>query len=262
MRVFSSPIKNIGYFGYRMISPLFDPVKFYYGLTGYVWFVRDWIRYKQHAPKEKIAGINLFPILDEKVSLTPFDAHYFYQEIWAMKQILKRRPDKHVDLASKYNFAGYLSLFLPVEFVDLRPTTARLPQLKVIRANILHLPYKRNSLTSLSSLHVIEHIGLGRYGDAVDPNGTKKAIKEMIRVVKPGGYIYLSLPIGEYRMCFNAHRIHTPEMIIKKFKGCKLVEFSAIDDEGSLHEIVDWRKYGNLHYGCGLFVFRKSRLTR
>jgi SAM-dependent methyltransferase len=259
VKAFSSPIKNVGYFGYRMISPLFDPVKFYYGLTGYVWFIRDWVRFKRLAPKEKIAGINLFPILDEKVSLTPFDAHYFYQEIWAMKHILREKPYKHVDLASTYNFAGYLSLFLPVDFVDLRPTTAHLPHLRVIRANILRLPYKSSSLPSLSSLHVIEHIGLGRYGDNVDPNGTKKAIKEMVRVVKPGGYIYLSLPIGKYRLCFNAHRIHPPEMIIKEFKACRLLEFSAVDDEGNLYERANWRKFSNLHYGCGLFIFRKTR---
>ena len=262
VRVFSSPIKNIGYFGYRMIVPLFDPVKFFFGLTGYVWFIRDWAKYKKLAPKEKIAGINLFPILDEKVSLTPFDAHYYYQEIWAMKRILARKPKKHVDLASKYNFSGYLSLFIPVDFVDLRPVKAHLSGLKIIRANILHLPYKRNSVPSLSSLHVIEHIGLGRYGDAIDPEGTKKAIKEMIRVMKPGGYIYLSLPVGKYRLCFNAHRIHTPEMIIREFIGCKLVEFSVVDDEGNLHENVDWRSYGKPHYGCGLFIFRKNRSKR
>jgi hypothetical protein len=242
-----------------MIMPLFDPIKFFYGLTGYVWFVRDWIQYKKHSPEEKIAGINLFPILDEKVSLTPFDAHYYYQEIWAMKQIIQRRPKKHVDLASKYNFSGYLSLFLPVDFVDLRPINARLPGLKIIRADILHLPYRSNSVQSLSSLHVIEHIGLGRYGDAVDPSGTKKAIKEMIRVVGPGGYIYLSLPVGKYRMCFNAHRIHTPEMIIKEFTKCKLIEFSVVDDNGNLHEKADWKKYSTLHYGCGLFIFQKKR---
>ncbi len=240
-----------------MIAPLFDPIKFFYGLTGYAWFIRDWMRYKRFAPKEKIAGINLFPILDEKVSLTPFDAHYYYQEIWAMKRILARKPKKHIDLASKYNFSGYLSQFLPVDFVDLRPINAHLPGLTIIKADILRLPYKSNSLSSLSSLHVIEHIGLGRYGDAVDPEGTKKAIKEMIRVVKPGGYIYLSLPIGEYRMCFNAHRIHTPEMIIEGFTKCKLVEFSVVDDEGNLYEKADWRNYGKIHYGCGLFIFRK-----
>lgn len=237
--------------------PLFDPIKFYFGLTGYVWFIRDWIRYKKYAPQEKIAGINLFPVLDEKVSLTPFDAHYYYQEIWALKKILARKPEKHVDLASKYNFSGYLSLFLPVDFVDLRPINAKLPGLKIKRANILRLPYKSNSVPSLSSLHVIEHIGLGRYGDVIDPDGTKKAIKEIIRVVKRGGFIYLSLPIGKYRLCFNAHRIHTPEMILKEFKKCELVEFSVVDDEGNLHENADWRNYSELNYGCGLFLFRK-----
>lgn len=242
-----------------MISPIIDPIKLFFGLTGYVWFIRDWVKYKRLAPRERIAGINLFPVLDEKISLTPFDAHYYYQEIWALRQILRRKPKKHVDLASKYNFSGYLSLFLPVDFVDLRPINAHLPGLKIIRANILRLPYKSNSVPSLSSLHVIEHIGLGRYGDAIDPDGSKKAIKEMIRVTKRGGFIYLSLPVGKYRLCFNAHRIHTSEMILKEFKKCKLVEFSVVDDEGKLHEDVDWRNYSTLHYGCGLFLFQKEK---
>ncbi len=50
-------------------------------------------------------------------------------------------------------------------------------------ANILDLPFKGNSVESLSCMHVVEHIGLGRYGDPMDPEGDIEAIKELKRVV-------------------------------------------------------------------------------
>ena len=51
------------------------------------------------------------------------------------------------------------------------------------------LPYKNNSVKALSSLSVIEHIGLGRYGDEVDYNGMQKAIDEIKRVLAFNGMI-------------------------------------------------------------------------
>jgi hypothetical protein len=44
--------------------------------------------------------------------------------------------------------------------------------------SILALPFESGSIKSLSSLCVVEHIGLGRYGDEIDPFGSESAIKE------------------------------------------------------------------------------------
>jgi hypothetical protein len=57
-------------------------------------------------------------------------------------------------------------------------------------------------------MHVIEHIGLGRYGEALDPDGDLKAIRELVRVLAAGGNLLVVVPVGRPRIQFNAHRIY------------------------------------------------------
>lgn len=257
MKLYKEPHKNIFYFLYRIIRPIINPINIFLGLTGYIWFIRDIIHYKKKNPEAKLVTTNLFPILDEKVSFTPFDAHYFFQQIWAFKNIMKAKPKEHVDVASTYELSGYLSTIVPTTFIDLRPINSQLENLTIKRGDILNLPYKNNEITSLSCLHVVEHIGLGRYGDPIDPNGTKKACKELARVLAKGGKLYFSTPIGKDRICFNAHHIHTPEQIMSYFKGLTLQQFSVIDDDGNFIQDTDYKKYSQANYADGLFIFTK-----
>ena len=54
---------------------------------------------------------------------------------------------------------------------------------------------------------MVEHIGLRRYGDPLDPDGTVKAMAELKRIVIPGGDLYISVPVDEMnRIYFKAHR--------------------------------------------------------
>lgn len=99
---------------------------------------------------------------------------------------------------------------------------------------------------------------MGRYGDPIDPLGTKKACLELSRTLARGGKLYLSAPIGKSRVCFNAHRVHTPQTILKYCKGLKLLSFSVVDDEGKFHENVDYSKYTHANYACGMFLFTKK----
>ncbi len=257
MKVFDSKIKNAAYFFYRIVSPVFDPVYFVTGLYGYIWFLRDMVTFTLKAPKVKLLSINLFPLLHDKTSVTPFDAHYFHQQLWAFDHIVRRKPAMHVDIGSTYEMSGYISKITKAKFVDLRPINTNLKNLIVEKGDITKLPYENNTITSLSCLHVVEHIGLGRYGDTIDPDGTKKACKELARVLARNGILYFSAPIGKSRICFNAHRIHTPDDILKYFNGLKLVSFSVVDDSGKFYENVDYKNYRNLNYGCGMFLFKK-----
>jgi hypothetical protein len=126
------------------------------------------------------------------------------------------------------------------------------------KGSILSIPFKDNSVNSLSCLHVAEHIGLGRYGDPLDPLGTKKACKELSRVLAINGKLYFSLPIGNPRVCFNAHRIHSVKQIIAYFKDLELVEFSGIDDECKFKTDIDLSELEGANYACGLFLFTKK----
>jgi SAM-dependent methyltransferase len=107
-------------------------------------------------------------------------------------------------------------------------------------------------------MHVVEHIGLERYGDIFDPEGDLKAIRELERVLKPNGNLLFVVPIeGKMRIQYNAHRIYTYNNIMEYFRNLKLVSFSLITDDAKFIEdakigISDLQKYG-----CGCFWFKK-----
>jgi len=257
MKVFNSKSKNLAYFFYRMIEPIFDPVKFYQGFKGYYWYTKDIFEYKLKDKKAQIVNLNLYPKLNEKTSFTSFNGHYFYQQAWLFDHILKTRPNSHVDVASDYNMSAYISRIVPTTFVDIRPIETKLNNLRIIKGDILNLPFKNNSIKSLSCLHVIEHIGLGRYGDKIDPKGTEKACLELSRVLAFNGNLYVSLPVGKDTICFNAYRIYSPKTVVNFFKNLKLVEFSLVDDNNIFHKKCSYNKFNKLNYSCGMFLFKK-----
>jgi len=151
-----------------------------------------------------------------------------------------------------------LSAYVDTTFVDFRPLQTSLSGLDSIAGDILDLPFDDNSVQSLSCLHVIEHIGLGRYGDPLDPQGSVKAARELQRITHSGGELFLSLPIGRERICFNAHRVHAPDTVVKMFDQMRLVQFSFVDDAGVYHENKPIELANNMEFGCGMFHFVKK----
>lgn len=207
---------------------------------------------------ESITLKNIYPCIHDNTSSTGFDSHYFYQDIWAFKNILQNKAPYHVDIGSRLIYVGMLSTITKVTFIDIRPFNATLSNLRSIFGSIFSLPYKDNSIDSLSCLHVAEHIGLGRYGDTLNPQGTIKAINELKRVLAPGGDLYFSLPVGKPRLQFNAHRIHSPKQILEYFSDLKLMGFSSVDDNGIFSEIIEPMELSNQAYACGMFWFKKE----
>lgn len=258
MKVFKKKSQNFAYLIYRIISPIIDPITLLSGIYGYFIFIRDFVLYKIKDPKSKIYFKNIYPMVHDKTQFTHLDAHYFYQQLWVFEKVLLNKPKTHVDVASTYQMSGYLSKITPTTFIDYRPIQTNLKNLNVLRGDILNLGFKDDSVESISCLHVVEHIGLGRYGDRLDPNGTVKACKELQRVLKKGGKLYLSLPVGKEKICFNAHRIHDPETILKYFDKLKLVSYSVVDDDGNYYENFGLHKSKILNYGCGMFEFIKD----
>lgn len=167
---------------------------------------------------------HLYPCLGDNTAQTEIEPTYFYQDAWAFEEIVKKRPDWHVDVGSHHKYVALLSKVVAVTMVDIRPLSLPLESLKFQQGSILDLPFEDRSVPSISSLCVVEHIGLGRYGDPLDPEGTEKAIAELKRVVSPGGRLYLSLPLDdENRTYFNAHRAFTEEYVMdlcKPFEVC------------------------------------------
>jgi SAM-dependent methyltransferase len=244
------------------MKPLFDPVQFGLGIPRYFSFFRDLIAYPQLSGAEQIKLGDTYPCIHDKTQTTAFDRHYFYQDVWAFKKIQGSRVANHVDVGSRVDFVGFLTAITKVTFIDIRPLEAKLDNLNSRKGSILAMPYENSSVQSLSCLHVAEHIGLGRYGGPLDPLGTVKACKELSRILAPGGNLYFSVPVGKSKLCFNAHRIHSPEQILQYFNTLELAEFSGIDDNSDFRKNIDPSTLESSSYACGLFHFTKNHQTR
>ena len=220
-------------------------------------YFSHWFKYSRAAKGQQIGVLDMQPCLGDWSTHTPFDAHYFYQGAWLARRLSESKPARHVDVGSSVLTMSVLSAWVDTIFVDYRPLKASLPGLCSLAGDILRLPFADNSLASLSCLHVIEHIGLGRYGDPIDPQGSVRAALELQRIVSPGGKLFISLPVGRERICFNAHRVHAPDSVLNMFSQLKLIEFSYVDDAGQLKERQHPASANNLQYGCGFFQFEK-----
>jgi hypothetical protein len=242
----------------RWLAPMADPVKIVRGLSTYPRYFADWQRYTRLPDAEPLRLGNAYPQLHDRTNATTIDAHYFYVNSWAMRRIVAQRAVRHMDIGSQTIFAALLGAVMPVTFVDYRPLRADLNSLACLGADILHLPFGNGSVESLSCLHVAEHIGLGRYGDPLNPHGTRQAIRELARVLARGGSLYFALPVGKPRLCFNAHRIHAPETIIGYFPDLELVELSGVCDNGRFVERVNPTRFAESEYACGMFWFKKA----
>lgn len=259
MKKFNDPLKDAGYLVYRLLRPFGDPVQLVLAFPRYVRFLVEWVRYKGMRGAEGTRLIDAYPCLSDRTATSGVDSHYFFQDRWAFARIREQGAAEHVDVGSRLDFIGFLTTVCRVTFVDIRPFVVPVDNLDSREGSILAMPYGDASVSSLSCLHVSEHIGLGRYGDPLDPEGTAKACAELQRIVAVGGHLFFSLPVGKPRVCFNAHRIHSPARILQFFSRLTLVELSGITDDGKFVRNIDPQILAESDYACGLFHFTRKR---
>lgn len=205
----------------------------------------------------------MFPMLNDATGSTSFDRHYVFHIAWAARKLALTKPCIHVDISSSLYFAAILSAYVKIEFYDYRPAKIDLDNLTTGKADLLNLHFKDNSISSLSCMHVIEHIGLGRYGDPIDPLADQKAAGELVRVLSINGRLLIVVPVGKPRICFNAHRIYSFEQVISLFKKLELVSCALIpdaDNNGNLIINASPETMNSQLYGCGCFDFVRKEL--
>jgi len=226
----------------------------------YVLFLIDYFKFfSKNNERFTIKWRNHLAMIFDKTKNTSFDVHYVYHPAWAARIILKNKPETHIDISSTLNFCTLLSAAIPVKFYDYRPANIELSNLDCFNGDLLSLPFDNNSVNSLSCMHTIEHIGLGRYGDKIDPDGDIKAIKELKRVLAFDGTLLIVLPIGKPMIRFNAHRIYSYDMVISLFNDLKLKEFSLIKEsgDGGIINNANREMSDKEEYACGCFWFTK-----
>lgn len=86
--------------------------------------------------------------------------HYFFQDLWAAIKIYNSNTKVHYDVGSRIDgFIAHILPFCKVNYIDIRNVNNKIYNFKFIKGNILALPFKDNTIDSLSCLHVIEHVG-------------------------------------------------------------------------------------------------------
>lgn len=219
-------------------------------------FFREYRSYAANNTNDhfRVSPAYLYPCLTDRTETTPLEPTYFFQDSWAAGRIFEIRPDHHYDVGSSVKTIGIISQFVPTTMIDIRPIEIELNNLYFKEGSIVKLPFSDGSIVSLSSLCVVEHIGLGRYGDPVDSWGSEKAVRELGRVMAAGGDLLISLPVdAECRVYFNAHRTFTRDYVLSLFPGFTLVQERYVYGS-ALHDRYDPGRGA----GTGLFHFRKG----
>lgn len=208
-----------------------------------------------------------YPCLKEKFTDSgSASGHYFHQDLLVARRIFKSNPEKHVDIGSRIDgFVAHVASFRELEVFDIRPLPNNIPNVRFVQADLM-APVGDNLTCycdSLSCLHALEHFGLGRYGDPVNYDGYLIGLNNLSDILKKGGKLYISVPIGPQRIEFNAHRVFSVAYLTECFSGRFTLDyFSYVDDKGDLHENVPVTEEAaknsfGCHYGCGIFELTK-----
>jgi len=208
--------------------------------------------------------MQLLPCLhDRREQAGDISSEYFIQDLTVARRIFSRNPVKHVDIGSRIDgFVAHVASFRMIEVMDIRPMAAELPGMLFRQADLTNTDTPTAYCDSLSCLHALEHFGLGRYGDKVDPMGWRLGLGSLARILRPGGRLYLSTPVGQERVMFNAHRVFSPVQIIDAARelGLSLDHLSWID-RGALTTSRDFDRdsvvLGHKDYSLGIFEFLK-----
>lgn len=236
-----------------------------FGLKEHSFFQEDMQKYNNLNKREtfRIQEKYYFPILYEKYAEAGEISNYFFQDLWAARMIVRSGIKEHFDIGSRIDgfITHLLAADIDVTMIDVREFPNEVENLHTIvddATTLRQIPDE--SIASMSALCSLEHFGLGRYGDPINPEGCFECFANIQKKMKKGGRLYISVPIGMERIEFNAHRVFFASTIVDNFSSMQLKEFSCVA-ERKIEYDVEIHKYDNdLHNGehrYGLFLFEK-----
>lgn len=217
----------------------FDPVKFWFALTGVVWYLRDLINFKYKLNQRKVKYAPIFS--DRSAFSGNANGHYFWQDLICARWIFENSPTVHLDVGSRIDgFIAHLLTFMEVHQIDVRENPFPIKGFKTIVADLTqNFIESESKFQSVSSLHSLEHFGLGRYGDKLLPKGHEIGLSNLASYVAPGGYLYISHPVGKETVQFNAQRLLPADWVLKV-----LVDFEPLE-----YVNIPWKGLPTFHSG-------------
>ena len=244
---------------------IFKTINTFKGLPS---FIRDYIHIKKLLRNEdsEFRIKRIYPFLEDRFDNSGVGkGHYFNQDLYIAQKIFVNKPKKHVDIGSRIDgFVAHVASFREIEVFDIRPLNNQINKIKFIQADLMSENFNYiDYCDSISSLHVIEHFGLGRYGDPITIDGYMKGLQNIYKMLKSKGIFYFSVPIGPSRIEFNAHRVFSISYLLKLLKpSYKILSFSYVGDDNLLYEnakltLENIENNFNCKFGCGIFELEK-----
>tara|TARA_Y100001968_G_scaffold328607_1_gene376122 strand:- start:1698 stop:2456 length:759 start_codon:yes stop_codon:yes gene_type:complete len=218
------------------------------------------LRASKSAKRFRLKLTQIKPCLNDYEEQSGNYGAYFHQDLWAAKKVFKNLPTRHIDIGSRIDgFIAHLLVFTKVIEIDIRKLESNIEGLQFLQADATKLDlFEDNSIESISSLHVAEHFGLGRYGDEIEPDACFTFMKNLQRVLAKGGKLLFSVPIGGDNLYFNANRKFHPDTILDNFNKLKLISTAGITKQDNLIKDISIQEMSNSNYRVGLFEFIKQ----
>lgn len=262
--------KRIGITDLNLIKDIFGEKNYtdycgQFNLTKDTFFYKDIETYKRLNTRKnfEIQDQWMWPVIRDKYADAGSAGNYFWQDLWAARLVYKSGAKEHFDIGSRIDgfIAHLLASGIEVTLIDIRDFPSYVENLYTIIDDATNLKQiEDESIDSMSALCSLEHFGLGRYGDPIDPEACFTCFKQIQKKLKKGGHLYISVPVGRERVEFNAHRVFYGSTIIEQFNQLQLVEFSCTA-AGGIEYGIDIHKYDNDehngNYRYGLFHFVK-----
>ena len=175
---------------------------------------------------------------------------------FASRHIQRVRPARTLDVGSYRHFI--LGLLAPsqVTTIDVRERVPISSNEEVITTDAKRMALETGTFDVVVSLCTLEHLGLGRYGDAFDLDADRAAMKEMSRVLKPGGRLVFSTTItgGPPQIVYNAHRIYAYAQIHAMCEGLECEEEAmyshALGGSCNVSQLSQAREVWDVYMGC------------
>ena len=237
-----------------------QPLRMARAFAALPWYLSDLIRFGKRSSWK----LSLHPCLLDRSAGAATLGEYFWQDLYVARRILAAAPARHVDVGSRIDgFVAHLACVRPVEVYDIRPLDVTIPNVRFRQWDLTAPgPAPDEPADCVSCLHTLEHVGLGRYGDRLDPDGWRVGLSRLATLVRPGGQLWLSVPVGQRRVEFNAHRVFDPREARDAAiaQGLLLEEFRVLDERGTCclaTSDADWDRIASEPYRLGLYLFRR-----
>ncbi|RJP28854.1 MAG: class I SAM-dependent methyltransferase [Candidatus Omnitrophota bacterium] len=108
-----------------------------------------------------------------------------------------------------------------------------------VKESVIKTSFQDNFFDAITAISTLEHIGIsGRHGEKEDLQADKKALAEMVRILKNQGTIILTIPFGKAKIIRPYARIYDSKLVEELIKPLKIVKdaYFMIDESGDWAE--------------------------